>query len=99
MEQGVGKRHEQSSTWNLISKTLLEDEDFGLALNRENNWMSGELAAIIQQDGLQKKKQKTFTVISGTISKRLVRKVMANGDIYTHHSLKDVFKKQTGKCG
>ena len=42
------ERHEQSSTWNLLSKNMMEYEDFGLALSRENGWMSDELQGIVQ---------------------------------------------------
>ena len=42
------ERHDYMDTWYKTAKTLMNDEDFGLTLSHENNWMSDELKTVIQ---------------------------------------------------
>ncbi|HEY4936206.1 MAG TPA: DUF3858 domain-containing protein, partial [Puia sp.] len=88
--------HYQNSTWNTSSKTLLEDEDFGLALSHDNNWMSDELKGIIQ--GSNSEDEKTYKIFDYIRDNfRAVGKEGYNKNgLYAHSSLKDVFKKKEG---
>ncbi len=90
------ERHEQSSTWNLLSKDLLEYEDFGIALNRENGWMTDELQGILQHS--ESDEEKVFKIYDylrdhfNTVSEE----GYGTQGLFTHNSLKDVFKKKQG---
>jgi hypothetical protein len=92
----ASERHEQASTWNLVSKELLEDEDFGLALTRENGWMSDELKAIVQQSQSEEEKiNKIYCFVRDHFRTEAADGHSVYG-LYAHNSLKDVFKKRQG---
>ena len=90
------ERHDYLNTWNAAAKTLLGEEDFGLALNYENNWMSEELNGVIQgSNSPEEKTKRIFNYVRdnfNTIGKEGYRKE----NIRTQSSLKDVFKKKEG---
>jgi hypothetical protein len=85
------ERHDYMSTWNNRSKALMEDEDFGKALSRENNWMSDELKGIVA--GANSDEEKTRMIFS-FIRDNL--KAISDHGLYAHNALKDVFKKKEG---
>ena len=90
------ERVEQASTWNLLSKDLLEDEDFGIALNRDNGWMTDELQAILQHSGSDEEKvNKIYSYVRDHF-KTTSQEGYSTEGLYTHHSLKEVFKSKQG---
>ena len=90
------EKHEVMSTWNARSKDLLEDADFGLALNRENGWMSDELKGIVQGSNSNTEKAKRIFYYIRDNFKVVSRDGYGKRGLYTHQSLKDLFKKREG---
>ncbi len=90
------ERHEQSSTWNLLSKDLLEYENFGMALNHENGWMTEELQGIVQQSGSDEDKVDKIYCYVRDHFKTVAEEGYGTYGLFTHNSLKDVFKKRQG---
>ena len=90
------ERHEQSSTWNLLSKDLLEYENFGVALSHENGWMADELQGILQQSGSDEDKvQKIYGYVRDHF-KTVAEEGYSIHGLFTHNSLKEVFRKKQG---
>lgn len=90
------ERHEVSSTWNLVSKNLLDDEDFGRALNRENGWMGDELKKILQNSETEEEViRKIYNYVRDNF-KTVSEEGYGEHGLYTHNSLKDVYKKKEG---
>jgi Domain of Unknown Function with PDB structure (DUF3858)/Transglutaminase-like superfamily len=90
------QRHEWQSTWNLLSKDLLEAENFGIALNRENGWMSDELQGIMQHSVSDEEKvNKIYSYVRDNF-KTVSEEGYGSQGLATHNSLKDVFKKKQG---
>jgi Domain of Unknown Function with PDB structure (DUF3858)/Transglutaminase-like superfamily len=91
-----GEKHDQNSTWNARSRTLLADEDFGQALSNDNNWMTDVLKEILQGSNTEDNKTyKIYCYIRDNF--RAVDKPGYNKNaLYTRNSLKDVFKKKEG---
>jgi hypothetical protein len=85
------ERHNHMNTWPAVTKTLLEDEEFGLMLSRENSWMADELNIIMA--GANSDEQKTYKIYSYV---RDNFKSSSNEGLYAHSSLKDIFKKREG---
>jgi hypothetical protein len=90
------ERHEQGSTWNLSAKRLLENQDFGLALNSNNGWMADDLAEITKGAGSNREKtRKIYEFIRDNFKAEADEGYGIQG-LYVHHSLKDVFKRRQG---
>jgi hypothetical protein len=88
--------HYQNSTWNTCSKSLMEDEEFGLALTHDNNWMSDELKSIILGSNSEDDKTyKIFCYIRDNF-KTIGKEGYSKNGLYAHSSLKDIFKKREG---
>ncbi len=88
--------HYQNSTWNTCSKSLMEDEEFGLALNHDNNWMSDELKGVTQGANTENEKAyKIFGYVRDNFKATGKDGYNKNG-LYVHSSLKDVFRKKEG---
>jgi hypothetical protein len=90
------ERHDHLNTWSTTSKTLLEDEEFGLALNHENTWMSDDLTRITEGSVTDDEKvYRIYNFIRGnfkTVGKDGYRKE----SIWVHHPLKEVYKNREG---
>jgi hypothetical protein len=88
---GQQEKHDYMTTWGTRSKALLEDEEFGLALNYENNWMSDELKGITADAHSDKEKAyKIFCYIRDNF------KSTSDEGLYAHNPLKSVFKNKQG---
>ena len=88
---GQAEKHDYMTTWESRSKALLEDEEFGLALNHENNWMSEELTGITADSHSDKEKAyRIFCYIRDNF------KCTNNEGLYAHTPLKTVFKNKQG---
>ena len=85
------ERHDYMDTWYKTAKTLMNDEDFGLTLSYENNWMSDELKTVIQGSTSEEETaHKIYCYIRDNF------KTTSHTGLYAHSSLKDVFKKREG---
>jgi len=85
------ERHDYMTTWNALAKLLMADEDFGLALNRENGWMSDELKFITKDGGSEEARtKKIYEFVRDNF------KCNSDEGMYAQNSLKDVFKKREG---
>jgi Domain of Unknown Function with PDB structure (DUF3858)/Transglutaminase-like superfamily len=85
------ERHDYMDTWYKTAKTLMQDEDFGLSLSYENNWMSDELKSIVQGSTSEEETtHKIYCYIRDNF------KTTNHSGLYTHSTLKDVFKKREG---
>jgi hypothetical protein len=90
------ERYEKASTWNLLSKDLLEDEDFGIALNSDNGWMADELQGILQHSiSDEEKVNKIYCYVRDNF-KTVSQAGYSKEGLYTRHSLKEVFKTKQG---
>jgi hypothetical protein len=90
------ERHNHMETWTATSKTLLEDENFGQALTRENNWMSDELKnAISGSSSDEEKTYRIFNYVRDNFSS-VGKEGYSKEALYARNSLKDVFKKKEG---
>jgi hypothetical protein len=85
------EKHDYMTTWETRSKHLLEEEEFGLALNHENNWMSDELKGITADAQSEKEKAyKVFCYIRDNF------KATSEHGLYAITPLKNVFKDKKG---
>ena len=85
------ERHDYMTTWNTLSKSLLEDEKFGRDLSRENGWMSDELKTIIMPGGAEEENaRKIYMYVRDNF------KCNDAEGLYVHNSIKDVFRKKEG---
>jgi Domain of Unknown Function with PDB structure (DUF3858)/Transglutaminase-like superfamily len=84
------ERYDHMITWTTRSKALLEEENFGHALNFENGWMSDELNEILAGSGsAEDKAHKIFCYIRDNFT-------CSGAGLYTQNSLKSVFKNRQG---
>jgi Domain of Unknown Function with PDB structure (DUF3858)/Transglutaminase-like superfamily len=84
-------RHDHMTTWPTRSKGLLEEEEFGQALNHENNWMSDEMNGIVEGSNSDEEKvRRIYSYIRDNF------KATTDYGLYAHSSLKEVFKKKEG---
>jgi len=89
-------KHEIRSTWNLLSKSLLENEDFGIALGRENVWMYDEIQTIVQHATSDEEKvNKIYSYVRDNF-KTIEEQGYGSLGLYSHNPLKEVFKKKEG---
>lgn len=87
----TSERHDFLSTWFMASDKLLQDENFGLALDRDNHWMVEELRDITANyKNDEERINKIYCFVRDNFS------CTDHDDIYVKSSLKDVFKKRTG---
>ena len=93
------ERHDHMSTWSNAAKELLENEEFGKALDRENNWMSDELNGIILTSATDEEKATQIFNFVRDNFKVVNKEGYVQETIYVQSSLKDVFKKREGNVG
>ncbi len=82
----------QQSTWNLLSKTLMSNEDFGASVNNDLGWLTDEVNKITA--GLSSDSEKVvklYTYVRDNF------KSDGRQGIYKDGSLKDIFRKRSGK--
>ncbi len=90
------EREEQMTTWRSAAKTLLERDDFGGVLTRDNFWMDDEVKEVIR--GCHSDELKVYAIYSyvrdnfNTVSEKGYSK---NG-LYVLSPLKDVFRSKQG---
>jgi hypothetical protein len=83
--------HPIMSTWPAVNASLLDDESFGLPINRANNWLDDDMKAITSgaTDELEKAK-KIFSYVRDNFTVTGYGYMMED-----HTSLKDIFKKRS----
>lgn len=88
--------HDRNSTWTGISASLLKDEDFGLPLTYDNNWMSDDLARITQGSNSEEDKTRKIYAYVRDNFKSVGKAGYDKNSLYTNSSLKEVYKKKEG---
>jgi hypothetical protein len=89
-------REDHMTTWSGANKTLLERDNFGGVLTRDNFWMDDEVKGVIQ--GYNSDDQKVYAIYSyvrdnfNTVSE----KGYSKNSLYVLSPLKDVFKRKQG---
>ena len=86
------EKHYQKSTWNLLSKDLMSDEDFGASVNSDPGWLTDEVNKITA--GLRSDSEKVVKLYT------YVRDNFKSDDkqgLYKSGSLKDIYKKRSGR--
>ncbi len=86
-------RHDYMTTWNALSKLLLEDEKFGRDLSRENGWIADELKTILRAGGTDEENaRKIYAYIRDNF------KCNDTEGLYAHNTVKEVFRKRRKCC-
>jgi Domain of Unknown Function with PDB structure (DUF3858)/Transglutaminase-like superfamily len=90
------EKHEYMTDWKSTSRELLEDEDFGLALNNENNWMAEELTNVVQNSNTEEESiHKIYNYVHDNFN-AIGKDGYSKNGLYAQNSLKSVFKKKEG---
>ena len=85
------ERHNFLSTWFVACEKLLQRDDFGLALDRDNHWMTEDLKNITAGCVTNEEKiKKIYCFVRDNFS------CTDHDALYVKSSLKDVFKKRAG---
>jgi hypothetical protein len=85
------ERHDFLSTWFVASDKLLNDEDFGLALDKDNRWMADELKGVTGDSKTYDEKiHKIFCFVRDNFT------CTDHEALYAGSSLKDVYKRRSG---
>jgi hypothetical protein len=85
------ERHNFLSTWFMASEKLLQRDDFGLALDRDNHWMAEDLKNITAGcTTAEEKIRKIYCFLRDNFD------CTDHDALYVKSSLKDVFKKRAG---
>ncbi len=87
----TSERHDMMGDWFMASKKMLENEDFGKALNSDNHWMNSEMKALVGSGVTDEQKMRQIYEYL-----RSGFNCTSQRGIFTHSSLKEVFKKKSG---
>jgi hypothetical protein len=89
-------KHFYISTWTVCAKELMLNERFGMTLNEVNGWMDNEVSSIIQgSQYVEDKSKKIFYYVKNNF-KVTSQNGYGERGLYTHQSLKDLFRKKEG---
>lgn len=84
-------RKEVMSTWPKACEDLMEREDFGTSLTKNNNWLDGDMKAIVSGATTEEEKaKKIYYYVKDNI------KCTGSKGITTDKSIKQVFKDKNG---
>jgi hypothetical protein len=90
------ERRDHMTDWAVTSKTLMEEEDFGQAIARENFWISDKLNEATR--GASTDREKVYNIFSYVRDN--FNSGSRNGEgrnaVFTKNSLKDVYRKKEG---
>jgi hypothetical protein len=85
------ERHDNMGTWFIASDKLLKDEDFGLALDKDNNWMNADLKELTGDcKTYDEKIRKIYSFVRDHFT------CTDHDALYVKSSLKDVYKRRSG---
>jgi hypothetical protein len=91
----TGDRDDYLENWSSISKTLLQDENFGQSLSHVNTWMTNELKGVVEGANTDEEKaQRIYSYVSSNF-----RVVSSDSHIETYvysANLRDVYNKKEG---
>ena len=91
----TGNRHDYLESWNSISKTLLQDENFGQSLNHVNTWMTDELKSVVQgASSPEDKAQRIYAYVCGNF-RAIQSESHIENNVYSAN-LRDVYNKKEG---
>jgi hypothetical protein len=77
--------------WGTVSKQMLENDDFGLPINRDNNWLDGDMKIILAGAKTQLEKAKQiYAYVRDNFT------CTDHSDIYLNNPLKTIFKNKNG---
>lgn len=78
-------------SWEKVAKDLMENSDFGIPIERANNWLDDEVNRIVMNSATQKEKtQKIFEWVRDNFT------CNDNNGIFITSNLKDVLKNKNG---
>lgn len=78
-------------SWPDVTKELLEDEDFGSMLSKDNNWLNETIQSItLAGDSKEEKAKKIYSFVRDNFI------CSSRGGLYPKQSLRDVLKKRNG---
>ena len=84
-------RHDYMGNWYIASEKLLNNESFGVALDKDNHWMSDEIKTISAgSTSVQEIVKKIYSFIRDKFT------CTSHNNLYTDNPLKTVFKNRTG---
>jgi hypothetical protein len=90
------EKHEFMTDWKSTSRILLGYDDFGLALNNENNWIIEELRNVIQNSNSEEENiVKIYNYVRDNFN-AIGKEGYSKNSLYVRNSLKAVFKKKEG---
>ncbi|MEP7106802.1 MAG: transglutaminase domain-containing protein [Ferruginibacter sp.] len=77
--------------WEKVASDLMLDEEFGVSINRANNWLDDEVERVVKNAATQKEKaQKIFEYVRDNFTCNDINR------IYVTTNLRDVFKNKSG---
>ena len=83
--------HNYRSSWEEVTKSLIESESFGANLKSNNNWLGDDLKPVFASvNDNEEKAKKIFTYVRDNFA------CTGNAGIYMDQSLKNVFKSKKG---
>ena len=86
-----GLRHDMMGNWQLFGKKLMEDESFGSAVAKNNNWLDNDLKNVIGGAGSKLAiAQKIFAYVRDNST------CTSHSSLYLAGSLKDAYTKHSG---
>jgi hypothetical protein len=89
-------KHEEMIDWNSAARELMDREDFGHALNHENNWMSDELKGIVNDASSDEDKARKIFAFVRDNFRAIDKDGYSRNNLFVDNSLKDVYRKREG---
>lgn len=84
---------DRMGNWFKVSQMLMQEEDFGLSLTKNNNWLDDEMKIITAGAKTKlEKAQKIFAFVRDNFTR-------TGGGMYLNAPIKDVFKQRKGNDG
>ena len=91
----TGDKIDYLENWNSFSKTLLQEENFGLSLNHVNTWMTDELKSVIQgASSDEEKAQRIYAYVCSNF-RAINSESHVENNVYSAN-LRDVYNKKEG---
>ena len=91
----TGDKIDYLENWNSFSKTLLQEENFGLSLNHVNTWMTDELKNVVQgASSAEEKAQRIYAYVCSNF-RAINAESHVENSVYSAN-LRDVYNKKEG---
>ncbi len=86
--------HNYMDSWEKVSEELMTDEEFGIPINKANNWLDDEVNSIVKNAATPKEKiKKIYEYIRDNYT------CSDHNGMYVHTGLKNVVKNKNGSVG